>query len=135
MSFDSRPGLNPMTRPQDGRQRPAFRRPGASVREGEALRCDVTGVAADAVAVDVLARLALALRQRGERLELCGASEELRALVAFMGLAEVLLNAEAPPGVRPGPAAPALRGQRRKVEQREEGVGREEEGELDDLPA
>jgi ABC-type transporter Mla MlaB component len=86
-----------MTRPQDGRQRPESRRPGARVREGDALRCDVTGVAADAIAVDVLARLALALRRRGERLELFGASAELRALVTFMGLAEVLPNAEAPP--------------------------------------
>jgi ABC-type transporter Mla MlaB component len=97
MSFASRSGLNLMTRPPDGHQRPESRRPDARMREGDALRCDVTGVAADVVAVDVLARLALTLRRRGERLELCGASEELLALVTFMGLAEVLLSGEASP--------------------------------------
>jgi ABC-type transporter Mla MlaB component len=56
----------------------------------ELLRCEVPGVAADAVAVDALARLALAARRRGCCLRLCGASPELRALVAFVGLAEVL---------------------------------------------
>jgi ABC-type transporter Mla MlaB component len=78
-----------MRRPQDGRARPD-----SSVRISavEVLRCDVTDVAADAIAVDALARLALTLRRQGSRLELCGASEELRALVAFMGLAEVLLE-------------------------------------------
>ncbi len=100
MSFESRSGLNPMTRPQDGHQRPESQGPGARARAGDALCCDLTGVAADAIAVDVLARLALALRRRGERLELCGASEELRALVTFMGLAEVLPNGEAPPGAK-----------------------------------
>jgi ABC-type transporter Mla MlaB component len=97
MSFESRSGLDPMTRPHDGHPRPESRWSRARVREGDALCCDVTGVAANAVAVDVLARLALALRRRGERLELCGASEELRALVTFMGLAEVLPSTEAPP--------------------------------------
>ncbi len=94
MSFESRSGLDLMTRPQDGRQRPESQGPGACVRKGDALRCDLTDVAADAVAVDALARLALTLRRQGDRLELYGASEELRALVTFMGLAEVLLNAE-----------------------------------------
>jgi ABC-type transporter Mla MlaB component len=56
----------------------------------EVLRCDVSGVAADAVAVDALARLALAARRRGCCAELRGASAELRELVAFMGLAGVL---------------------------------------------
>jgi ABC-type transporter Mla MlaB component len=54
------------------------------------LRCEVAGVDADAVAVDALARLALAARRRGCGVRLCGASEELLALVAFMGLADVL---------------------------------------------
>jgi ABC-type transporter Mla MlaB component len=56
----------------------------------DVLRCEVAGVAADAVAVDALAQLALAARRQGCYVRLCGASEELRALVAFMGLAEVL---------------------------------------------
>jgi ABC-type transporter Mla MlaB component len=103
MSFESRSGLDLMTGPQDGRHRPASRRPGAHAREGDALRCDVTGVAADVIAVDVLARLALALRRRGERLELFGASDELRALVTFMGLAEALLHAELGPDAELGP--------------------------------
>lgn len=124
MSFESRSGLDLMTRPQDGRQRPESRRPGARAREGGALCCDVTGVAADAVAVDVLARVALALRRRGARLELRGASEELCSLVALMGLADVLLGEDE-----------VLCRQWRKAEQREEGVGRKKEGELGDLSA
>jgi ABC-type transporter Mla MlaB component len=56
----------------------------------DVLRCEVAGVAADVVAVDALARLALTARREGCYVRLCGASDELRALVAFMGLAEVL---------------------------------------------
>jgi ABC-type transporter Mla MlaB component len=56
----------------------------------ELLCCDVTGVAVDAVAVDALARLALAARRHGARLLVSGASDELRALVALMGLSEAL---------------------------------------------
>jgi ABC-type transporter Mla MlaB component len=52
--------------------------------------CDVRGVAPDAVTVDALARLQLAARGRGCRVLLRGASDELRELVAFMGLADVL---------------------------------------------
>jgi ABC-type transporter Mla MlaB component len=54
------------------------------------LRCEVAGIAADAVAVDALARLALAARRHGCLVRLCGASAELRALVSFLGLADVL---------------------------------------------
>jgi ABC-type transporter Mla MlaB component len=97
MSFESRSGLDLMTGPQDGHHRPESRWLDARAREGDALRCDVTGVAADLIAVDVLARLALALRRRGERLELFGASEDLRELVRLMGLAESLLYAETGP--------------------------------------
>jgi len=56
----------------------------------EMLHCEVDGVAADAVAVDALSRLALAARRQGCRVRFSGASAELRALVAFLGLAEVL---------------------------------------------
>ena len=52
--------------------------------------CDVTGVAADAVSVDALARLQLAARRHRCRIELRHASEELRDLIAFMGLEDVL---------------------------------------------
>ena len=54
------------------------------------LVCDLTGVQATAATVDALARLALALRRQGARLQLRHASSELVELIAFMGLAEVL---------------------------------------------
>lgn len=52
--------------------------------------CDVAEVTADAVAVDALARLALAVRRRECQITLRGGSDELAALVAFMGLEGVL---------------------------------------------
>ena len=52
--------------------------------------CDVTGVAADAVTVDALARLQLAAKRNRCLIQLRGASDDLRALVAFMGLQDVL---------------------------------------------
>jgi ABC-type transporter Mla MlaB component len=51
---------------------------------------DVKGLKADAATVDALARLQLAARRQGRSITLLGASEELRALIAFMGLQEVL---------------------------------------------
>jgi ABC-type transporter Mla MlaB component len=59
-------------------------------KDPQILRCEVAGVRADAVAVDALARLALAARRRGCGVCLCGASEELLALIALVGLADVL---------------------------------------------
>jgi STAS domain len=59
----------------------------AAARE---LRCDVEDLPADAVTLDALARVQLAARRRGVRLEVLGASSELVALLAFTGLAEVL---------------------------------------------
>jgi hypothetical protein len=58
--------------------------------DAEELRCEAPGIAADAVAIDALARLALAARRHGCRVRLCGAYEQLCALVRFAGLAEVL---------------------------------------------
>lgn len=52
--------------------------------------CDVGGVAADAVAVDALARLQLAARRNRCTVVLCNASDALRELVSFMGLRDVL---------------------------------------------
>ncbi len=52
--------------------------------------CDVEGVKADAVMVDALARLQLAARRGRHQVRLRGASPELRELVAFMGLGDVL---------------------------------------------
>ena len=54
--------------------------------------CEVRGVGADAVTVDALARLQLAARRCACQVRLRGASDELRALVAFMGLGDVLVE-------------------------------------------
>jgi ABC-type transporter Mla MlaB component len=54
--------------------------------------CEVGDVEPDAVTVDALARLQLAARRHACRVRLRGASDELRALVAFMGLADVLTD-------------------------------------------
>lgn len=55
-------------------------------------RCDVTGIGPDAVTVDALARLQLAARRLGCQVVLANASDELRELIAFMGLREVLVE-------------------------------------------
>ncbi len=52
--------------------------------------CDVGGVQVDAVTVDALARLQLAARRYGCRVRLRQASSDLRSLVGFMGLSDVL---------------------------------------------
>ena len=52
--------------------------------------CDVRGIEPDAVTVDALARLQLAARRHGCQVRLRHASSELRELVAFMGLPDVL---------------------------------------------
>ena len=52
--------------------------------------CDVRTVEPDAVTVDALARLQLAARRYGCRVQLQNASSELLELVAFMGLTDVL---------------------------------------------
>jgi ABC-type transporter Mla MlaB component len=58
----------------------------------EVAYCEVDGVEPDAVTVDALARLQLAARRCACRVRLRGGSEELRELVAFMGLADVLTD-------------------------------------------
>ena len=52
--------------------------------------CSVAGIEPDAVTVDALARLQVAAQRHGCRVRLRGASAELRGLVAFMGLDDVL---------------------------------------------
>jgi ABC-type transporter Mla MlaB component len=52
--------------------------------------CDVRSVEPDAVTVDALARLQLAARRHGCQVRLRGASRELRELLRFMGLRDVL---------------------------------------------
>ena len=83
----------------------------------EKFSCDVRGLRADVAAVDALARLQLAARQAGFELRLVHASAELRCLIAFTGLGEVLR-------VEP----------ERQAEEREQGRGVEEERELGDPP-
>lgn len=55
--------------------------------------CDVTGVAADAVAVEALARLQLAARANEQRVVMSGASDPLRAVIELVGLSGVLVAA------------------------------------------
>ncbi len=52
--------------------------------------CDVRDVDVDAVTVDALARLQLAARRHGCQVRLRHASSELRELLDFMGLRDVL---------------------------------------------
>ena len=58
--------------------------------DAEVALCDVAGIAADFVSVDALARLQLAARRHHCLIRLRGASDQLRDLVAFMGLQDVL---------------------------------------------
>jgi ABC-type transporter Mla MlaB component len=57
---------------------------------GRVVLCDVRGVAPDAVCVDALARLQLGARRNRCEVRLRHATDELRELIAFMGLADVL---------------------------------------------
>ena len=52
--------------------------------------CDVEGVQPDAVTVEALARLQVGARRTGCQVRLVNASRELRELVAFIGLTDVL---------------------------------------------
>jgi ABC-type transporter Mla MlaB component len=53
--------------------------------------CDVGAlVAPDAVAVEALARVRLTVRRLGRRVSVCESCPELRELVAFMGLTDIL---------------------------------------------
>jgi hypothetical protein len=80
--------------------------------------CDVGGLGCpDLEAIDAVARLALAARRLGCGVRLENASAELRDLVTFVGLAEVLPCSIAS-GVESG----------RQAEQREVPSGVEEEG-------
>jgi len=88
----------------------------------ELILCDVGAVVdPDVAAVEALARLRVATRRLGRRMRVRNASEEFEALLAFMGLGDVL------------PARESLRLEvRRQPEQREERLCVEEERELPD---
>jgi ABC-type transporter Mla MlaB component len=77
----------------------------------ELLLCEVGGSDADAVAVDALARLALAARRNRCEVRLRGASPELLGLVELIGLGEVLRELEPErPSARGGGDAAAIAG-------------------------
>ena len=87
-----------------------------AARPRKTIVCDVGAIVAPHLGtVDSLARLALAARRLGRDVRLRHARPELKELVAFAGLAEVLR-------VEPGGQA----------EEREQRLGIEEERELDD---
>ena len=77
---------------------------------------DVSALASDALTIDALARFQLAAQRVGQRLQLRGASADLRDLIAFAGLSDVLR-------VEP----------RRQAEEGEQPRGVEEEREFPDL--
>lgn len=54
--------------------------------------CDVRDADADAVTVDALGRLQLSARRHGRRVRLRHVSSDLRELLAFIGLGDVLLE-------------------------------------------
>jgi len=85
--------------------------------------CDVRGIDPDAVTVDALARFQLAARRNGCQVRLRHASNELRDLLAFMGLRDVLPELT----LRPEPGGQAEEGEERPCT--------EEERELDDPAA
>jgi anti-anti-sigma regulatory factor len=96
-----------------------------STTDAELVVCDVGAVVdPDVAAVDALARLQLAATRLGRRVCVRNASPEFRALLAFMGLAEVI-------SLR----APLRLETRRQPEERKERVGVEEERELPDAIA
>jgi anti-anti-sigma regulatory factor len=89
------------------------------------LICDVGAVKLpDAVTIDALARLQLTARRLGREIGVCHASGELRELLDFAGLSEVI------------PLSAGSRiDARRQAEQREEGRGVQEEGDpADPIP-
>jgi ABC-type transporter Mla MlaB component len=89
--------------------------------EADSVVCDVSALDPDAVAIDALARVQLTARRQGRRIELDGVGAELRELLVFAGLVEVLPLVAAS-GVEP-------RGQ---PEEREQAPGVQEEADPGD---
>jgi anti-anti-sigma regulatory factor len=90
--------------------------------DAELIICDVAAVVdPDVAAVEALARLRVATRRLGRRMHVRNASPDFEALLAFMGLGDVL------------PVRADLRLEVvRQTEEREERLGVEEERELPD---
>jgi hypothetical protein len=96
--------------------------------DAEVIVCDVSALAADARSIDALARLQLTARRLGRRIRLYRASRELDALLAFLGLDDVVGGG--------GPARLDLFGRcLRQAEEREQPRGVEERVDRDDAPA
>jgi ABC-type transporter Mla MlaB component len=88
------------------------------------LSVEVAGIEPDAVAIDALARLALAARRHGCTVQLRGASAQLELLVEFIGLADTLPS-EGAALVRPlGFAMPVAAAARRTAERASRSRGR-----------
>ena len=90
-------------------------------READPVVCEVHALGPDAVTIDLLARVQLTARRQRRRIELEGVGEELRELLVFAGLGE-LLPLVAASSVEP-------RGQ---PEEREQALGIEEEADPGD---
>jgi ABC-type transporter Mla MlaB component len=88
-----------------------------SARARSTIVCDVAALAPDAATVGALARLQLGARRSGFEVVLRGPSQELRELLALVGLEQAL---RVEPGGQP--------------EEGEELLGVEEERELPDTP-
>ena len=71
---------------------------GARARDPLTLFVDVGDLAADAASIDALARLVLLARRHGCEPKLCRVSAELRQLIEFAGLSEVLVADPVTPG-------------------------------------
>jgi ABC-type transporter Mla MlaB component len=99
----------------------------------DVVACDVSGLRADVVAIEALARLRLTAQRLGCELRIRHASRELQALVTFCGLAEVLPSEVPERGV--GDALPSEGlgvGVGRQPEEREQPRGIEERVDADD---
>lgn len=97
-------------------------------RDAGVVVCDVTAIRADLVSVEVLARLQLTALRLDCRLNLRGASRELRGLLVFCGLRDVL------PSEPPQRTASALGRDGGQAEEREHPLGVEERVQAGDPP-
>ncbi len=89
------------------------------------LSVEVAQIEPDAVAVDALARLALAARRHGCAVQLRGASPQLELLIEFIGLADALPSEHAAPPLRPlGFAMPVAAAARQTAERASRSRGR-----------
>jgi ABC-type transporter Mla MlaB component len=89
------------------------------------LSVEVAQIEPDAVALDALARLALAARRHGCAVRLRGASPQLELLIEFAGLTDALPSEGAALAVRPlGFAMPVAAAARRTAERASRSRGR-----------